>query len=608
MPRRERTQNKERFACWLIRQIDSKEYNGVRWLDKSRTEFRLPWKHLNIQKKDEMDYKIFKAWAIQSGKYNAQCEDPPTWKTNFRCALNGVGYKDGKMFTELTDYSSDQNDPHKIYKFNGDHNDLRASSPTAAANTVYLTTPAEQNLWNEIEEDEDYTLRISPDCSGVSPFVHSQESEVVAELMKNILLDSSESGIQQVLQLSQDEYAQDAPFVAQVFRQSINEQCPNSGLEKPCAINGHDHGVHEETAIRIPVLQEQRSQYHGCNGYHNEYLQNASGVERVSQQLSALSQVESALPVLLNGFGAPVQNSQACQMNGFYPQSSQDAMYNSLQNGCPQDVAGVDHSPVYSYHTPIQECVRSSQVCHIPPVINGHGLPPTQEAHVNLFHQQRTMPRLTSWEVTVFYRGMEVLKQNVSRKVVITQDIGDHQLQSTDIVRLPTTDLLVDQQQIELTNTILRAVGEGLCLEVSPEDYKLYAKRMGNTRVFWGLSESLETRQTASQAKLLSRDVQTAIFDFNQFWEDLKGYKNHSRISPDYTIYLSFGQTLFEPVMKKLVLVKLVPNFCTFFHQAAQRDGASSLYSELVSLQISHGSSYNSYDFDGMDFDLSICY
>ncbi|XP_075043920.1 interferon regulatory factor 7 [Mixophyes fleayi] len=607
MPGRERTQNKERFACWLLRQINSNQFagdRGVRWLDEGRTVFRLPWKHLNMKNVDERDYGIFKAWAIQSGKYNPQCEDVPTWKTNFRCALNGVVHRDKKMFLELKDYSSDQKDPHKIYKFNGDHNDFPASNPTVAATTVHLANPPEQKLRNELE-DEDYSLLISPDCVRVTPFVNIEESIVIEELMRNFLLDSSENGIQQVLQLSQDEYTQGAPFVAQVFRQP-SEQWLNSGLEESCVNNGHEQVVPEEPAIFMPVLSEQYSQYQGSNAYHNGYLQNVPAVDQVPQQLTVLPQVESALPVL-NGFGTVLQETQACQLNGFYQQNSQDTMYNTLQNGCPQEVPDIDHSHTYSHHAPAEECAGSSPVCHIPPVINGHGLTTSQEAQVALLLQQRTMPHITSWEVTVFYRGKEVHKENVANKFLITGDCADLQLESTDIVRFPTTDVLVSQLQIDYSRKILNSVGKGLFLEVNPEDHKLYARRMGNSRVYWGFSESLETKDNASRAKVLSRDVQTEIFDFKQFWEDLKGYKYHNRSSPDYTIYMSFGQTLFEPVKKKLVLVKLVPNFCTFWHQVAQREGASSLHTELVSLQISNGSSFNSCDLNGpslMDLDF----
>lgn len=131
-----------------------------------------------------------------------------------------------------------------------------------------------------------------------------------------------------------------------------------------------------------------------------------------------------------------------------------------------------------------------------------------------------TIPKLTSWEVTVFYRGKEVLKQNVSRKFYITHTGRVPQSEVADIVTFPSTsDTLVNQLQIHYTDQILNSVGTGLLLEVNPEDFKLYATRMGNARVYWGMSESLETKKSVSEEKKLHRNFKTGIFDFNQFWQ-----------------------------------------------------------------------------------------
>ncbi|CAI9585469.1 unnamed protein product [Staurois parvus] len=231
----------------------------------------------------------------------------------------------------------------------------------------------------------------------------------------------------------------------------------------------------------------------------------------------------------------------------------------------------------------------------------------SQVTAVTLIHQESKMPKLTSWEVTVLYRGKEVHKQNVSTKFYINHIGCVPQIEVADIVTFPpTSDHLVDQVQIHYTDKILNSVGNGLLLEVNPQDFKLYATRMGNSRVYWAMSESLETKKNVSDEKKLHRDVQTEIFDFNQFMQELNDYKDHKRPSPDYTLYLSFGQCLFQPIKKALVLVKLVPSFCTFLHQIAQQEGASSLHNELLSLQISNGSSFNSHDIPClMDFDLN---
>ncbi|XP_073514748.1 interferon regulatory factor 7 isoform X3 [Phyllobates terribilis] len=530
MPRRER----ELFGPWLIRQINSNNFDGVCWLDGSRTLFRLPWKHLNMSNKDEKDYRIFKAWAIHSRKYTQNCEDPPTWKTNFRCALNQVHYRNKRMFTEHEDKSSDQRDPHKIYRFNGDHHDMPASNPSGAILNEAPNNQEEQNFHNGLNE-EDFTLRISPDSVLDAPFARAEDSDNIAELIRNILLEPTENNIEQVLNLSQDGYLQREPLVDEIFRSSIHEQWTNSQQMESYVVNGHEQTAHEEPSIHIPVFGEQRAQYQMCNIYQNGFPQDVA-VHQGFQQISAVPQFQHP-PVILNGYVSALHEPQVAQCNGY--------------------------------------------------------------------HQERSMPPLTSWEVTVYYRGKEVLKQNVSKKFFILRDVSEVQMEHADTIQFPSTDELVDQVQIKATNEICNYVEKGLLLEVNPENFKVYATRMGRSRVYWSLSESVKTKEMASQAKKLIRDDQTEIFDFSQFWEELKGYRNHKRSSPDYTIYMAFGEELFEPVMKRLVLVKLVPNLCTFLHQAAQQNGASSLHSELISLQISHGSSFNSFDLNDaclMDF------
>ncbi|XP_078271584.1 interferon regulatory factor 3-like isoform X2 [Rhinoraja longicauda] len=53
----------------------------------------------------------FEDWAISSGRFNREdANDPPRWKTNFRCALNS-----NESFKLLVDHSKESTDPHKVY-------------------------------------------------------------------------------------------------------------------------------------------------------------------------------------------------------------------------------------------------------------------------------------------------------------------------------------------------------------------------------------------------------------------------------------------------------------------------------------------------------------
>ncbi|XP_076987230.1 interferon regulatory factor 3 [Tamandua tetradactyla] len=105
---------KPRILPWLRVQLDLGQLEGVAWVDASRTRFRIPWKHGLRQDAQQEDFRIFQAWAEASGAYTPgkDKEDRPTWKRNFRSALNR---KEDLRVVE--DRSKDPLDPHKIYEF-----------------------------------------------------------------------------------------------------------------------------------------------------------------------------------------------------------------------------------------------------------------------------------------------------------------------------------------------------------------------------------------------------------------------------------------------------------------------------------------------------------
>ncbi|XP_007941039.1 interferon regulatory factor 3 [Orycteropus afer afer] len=105
---------KPRILPWLISQLDMGQMEGVAWVDEKHTRFRIPWKHRLRQDTQQEDFRIFQAWAEVSGAYNPEKDrpDPPTWKRNFRSALNRK-----EVLRVADDRSKDPLDPHKIYEF-----------------------------------------------------------------------------------------------------------------------------------------------------------------------------------------------------------------------------------------------------------------------------------------------------------------------------------------------------------------------------------------------------------------------------------------------------------------------------------------------------------
>ncbi|XP_012590402.1 PREDICTED: interferon regulatory factor 7 [Condylura cristata] len=109
------------FGDWLLGQVSSGRYEGLRWLDAACTRFRVPWKHFARRDLSEADARIFKAWAVARGRWPSSDRSVPEsalragWKTNFRCALRGA-----QRFVMLQDNSGDPTDPHKVFGLSPD--------------------------------------------------------------------------------------------------------------------------------------------------------------------------------------------------------------------------------------------------------------------------------------------------------------------------------------------------------------------------------------------------------------------------------------------------------------------------------------------------------
>ncbi|XP_055963805.1 interferon regulatory factor 4-like [Sorex fumeus] len=108
-----------RLRDWLVAQIESGRYAGLRWEDAAKTVFRIPWKHAAKQDyRAQRDAALFRAWAIYKGKHQEGIdkEDPPAWKTRLRCALNK-----STDFLEVRESSQlDCDDPYKVYRIVSD--------------------------------------------------------------------------------------------------------------------------------------------------------------------------------------------------------------------------------------------------------------------------------------------------------------------------------------------------------------------------------------------------------------------------------------------------------------------------------------------------------
>ncbi|XP_034399101.1 interferon regulatory factor 2 isoform X1 [Cyclopterus lumpus] len=82
-----------RMRPWLEEQIDSCQIPGLKWVNKEKRIFQIPWMHAARHGWDlAKDAPLFMRWAIHTGKFQLGIDrpDPKTWKANFRCAMNSL--------------------------------------------------------------------------------------------------------------------------------------------------------------------------------------------------------------------------------------------------------------------------------------------------------------------------------------------------------------------------------------------------------------------------------------------------------------------------------------------------------------------------------------
>ncbi|KAM6308945.1 interferon regulatory factor 7 [Aegotheles albertisi] len=273
----------------------------------------------------------------------------------------------------------------------------------------------------------------------------------------------------------------------------------------------------------------------------------------------------------------------------------------SSQNSCPpvpafQQWVSVAEQPPLGAYSPLDPMLLEEQgaaplPCHLPeamPSPGGEMLFAPAASPVPPPPEDNTDGIIPILDISFYYRGQLLHQEEVrGSQWLLAYQLSDPAvaLRPGQLVRFPSPAELPDHKQRRFTEELLSSAG----LQLEQRSGKLFATRLKKCKVFWALSQQLQGSEEPP-LNLLYRDQETPIFDFNEFCTELRDFRNSQRQrSPDFKIYLCFGQSFSKakPKESKLILVKLVPKFCEYWYDQVLREGASSLDSGTVSLQLS---------------------
>lgn len=197
-------------------------------------------------------------------------------------------------------------------------------------------------------------------------------------------------------------------------------------------------------------------------------------------------------------------------------------------------------------------------------------------------------PSIYDLEISIFYRKKEMLKTSVNcQQLQLHYPLEAQEPQIQHAICFPSVECLIDHKQIEYTNRILSSIQRGLTLQVQQSG--IFAYRQDRCHVFASTRDPTVAHPNPEKLPL---NTPMQLLSFETYLRELKNFKENNGCSPEYTINMCFGEKFPDgrALERKLIVVKVVPLICRYFHEQAQMDGASSLHSSNISLQTSHNS------------------
>ncbi|XP_056381825.1 interferon regulatory factor 9 isoform X2 [Hyla sarda] len=204
-----RARSTRKLKPWLVEQIESGNFPGLKWDDEQKNYFRIPWKHAGKQDfRHDEDAAIFKAWAMYKKKYQAgEKVDAAAWKTRLRCALNK-----SPEFQEVPNRSQlDISEPYKVYRIvppqeqgiaaSQKQSRKRKSNSDSRSSSSDETDPVEKKpqIASLGFEDSEVTSSVLPEDSGIGSDLSNTDTPFVTQHIPD-------STIPTLVTLSQETY------------------------------------------------------------------------------------------------------------------------------------------------------------------------------------------------------------------------------------------------------------------------------------------------------------------------------------------------------------------------------------------------------------------
>ncbi|KAM9377917.1 interferon regulatory factor 2 isoform 1-T2 [Pholidichthys leucotaenia] len=216
-----------RMRPWLEEQIESCQIPGLKWINKEKRIFQIPWMHAARHGWDlEKDAPLFMRWAIHTGKYQPGVDrpDPKTWKANFRCAMNSL-----PDIEEVKDKSIKKGtNAFRVYKM--------LSSSERNLKKAKKKTDKEGKPKGHKEKASPYTDKTCSDLYA-GPIDYTKQSKVKEEEVEQTVTDSAS-----VIHSSAEDHlitSEQLPFVCQTVEVTTEseEQTVSSSHSYPLQIS-----------------------------------------------------------------------------------------------------------------------------------------------------------------------------------------------------------------------------------------------------------------------------------------------------------------------------------------------------------------------------------